>query len=489
MSTDRPDPAYDDLQRRLDEAWRADLPGSSEPRVIVALPSFSLPAALLAHYGARIPAYEHRYLYCLLLARNPACRLVYVSSKPVHEYVIDYYLSLEPDLDQVAARERVLFVSPDDDSPSSLAEKLSARPDLVRQVRDFIGATPAMIEGWNVTRSERDLAISLGVPIHGSHPRLLRYGHKSDGRRLFEAVGVPCPPGVEGVSTPGEIVAAIARLRRDDQELTGAVVKLDDSGAGDGNAVIDLAGLPAPGSRDEPAAIRRRLFALSGEYVTALGVDGGVVEAWIEGEDYCSPSVQLTVTPAGEVVVLSTHDQILGGLSQQVYEGCRFPADEAYAAQLAEHGYRIGKYLAGVGVVGRFAVDFATVRGRRGWTSYALEINLRKGGTTHPFGLVRRLVGGSYDAETGAFVDSRGQRRYYVSTDNRVDPRWRAVAPEDVIERVRAAGLAWDPERRTGVVLHILECLPIDGRFGYTAIAPSRAEADELYAAVPRVMP
>jgi hypothetical protein len=134
-------------------------------------------------------------------------------------------------------------------------------------------------------------------------------------------------------------------------------------------------------------------------------------------------------------------------------------------------------------------VDFATVRGPGGWTSYALEINLRKGGTTHPFGLVRCLLGGSYDAETGAYVDGRGQRQYYVSTDNQVDPRWRTVSPQDVIERVRAGGLAWDPERRTGVVLHMLECLPIDGRFGFTAIAPSRAEADAMYAALPRVMP
>ena len=152
-------------------------------------------------------------------------------------------------------------------------------------------------------------------------------------------------------------------------------------------------------------------------------------------------------------------------------------------------GAGIGKYLAGVGVVGRFAVDFATVRGPGGWMSYALEINLRKGGTTHPFGLMRRLMGGAYDAEAGAFVDAQGQRQYYVSTDNQVDPRWRSVEPHDVIERVRGAGLAWDPERRTGVVLHILECLPIDGRFGYTAMSPSLAEAEAMYAAVPRLMP
>ena len=87
----------------------------------MALPSFSLPAAMLAHYGKQIQAYEQRYLYSVLLTANPACRLVYLSSRPVPDYLVDYYLSLDPDLDQTAARERLLFVSPDDDSPSPLA--------------------------------------------------------------------------------------------------------------------------------------------------------------------------------------------------------------------------------------------------------------------------------------------------------------------------------------------------------------------------------
>ena len=40
---------------------------------------------------------------------------------------------------------------------------------------------------------------------------------------------------------------------------------------------------------------------------------GGVVEERIAGEEFRSPSVQLRVTPLGEVELLSTHDQLLGG--------------------------------------------------------------------------------------------------------------------------------------------------------------------------------
>ena len=50
-----------------------------------------------------------------------------------------------------------------------------------------------------------------------------------------------------------------------------------------------------------------------------------------------------------------------------------------------------------------------------------------------------------------------------------------------MIAAVRDAGLAWDRDRRTGVVLHLLSCLAVDGRMGLTAIAPTPEEADALY--------
>jgi hypothetical protein len=52
--------------------------------------------------------------------------------------------------------------------------------------------------------------------------------------------------------------------------------------------------------------------------------------------------------------------------------------------------------------------------------------------------------------------------------------------PSSVIEAVRAAGLPFDHRHGTGVVLHMLACLAVDGRFGATAIWRSRSHADEL---------
>jgi pheganomycin biosynthesis PGM1-like protein len=49
-----------------------------------------------------------------------------------------------------------------------------------------------------------------------------------------------------------------------------------------------------------------------------------------------------------------------------------------------------------------------------------------------------------------------------------------------VIRAVRSAGLGFDRARGTGVVLHMLSGLSIDGRLGPTAIGNDAEEADRL---------
>ena len=472
------------MQRKLEAAWRADQADSDADRVVVALPSYSVDPTLLLHYGDRLPALEQRYLYTTLLLRNPAYRVAYVSCQPVPEYVVDYYLALLPGCDPHEMRSRLHLFSVDDPSPRPLTQKILGRPDVLDALRELGRGVPAMIEPWNVTEAERDFAVAVDMPLFGAHPKLWHLASKSNGRRLFHEVGVPCPPGEEDVRTIDDVVGAIVRLRADDADLHGAVVKLNDSASGDGNAVIDLHGLPDPGSRGEPAAVLRRLRAMPGWFVQSLHAQRGVVETLISSDDFRSPSVQLSVTPTAEVEVVSTHDQVLGGHSGQVYQGCRFPADPAYSAQITRDAVKVATWLAQQGVLGRLAVDFVAVRQDAEWRTYALEINLRKGGTTHPMSTARLVTGSRYCADVDQLIAPDGTPRYYIATDNMVDESWRTLPPTDVIRLVREAGLAYDFDRRTGVVLHMLECLPIDGRFGLTAIGESPDQADELYASV-----
>ena len=226
-------------------------------------------------------------------------------------------------------------------------------------------------------------------------------------------------------------------------------MKLNEGVSGEGNALVDLQDLPAAGDPAVEASIRERLqsmkFELAGTtyeaYVTKLNERGGVVEERIAGEEFRSPSAQLRVTPLGQVERLSTHDQVLGGATGQTFLGCRFPADPGYAAAIMHEAAKVGARLAREGVVGRFAIDFVAVRGADGaWDAYAIEINLRKGGTTHPFLTLQFLTDGAYDADRGVFTTAFGEQKCFVASDHQDSVLYRVFTPDDLFDIVAADG-------------------------------------------------
>lgn len=475
--------SFEALQReRLVAAWRADLIGSTTPHVVVGLPSYSLDRNVYEHYGDRVPPLENRYLYALLRASDPATRVVYLSSLPVRREIMEGYLELvDPGL-RHSVLERGRVVTPEDLSRRPLAEKLLERGDLIDDIRRFIGGEPALIEPWNVTESEAALAVALDAPINGTHPARRGVATKSNGRRLLRQAGVPVPQGVEDVHSAREVVDAIDRLKAEQPRLQAVVIKLDDSVAGDGNVVVPVSGWPSGGGGgSSKQAAEAVLGGLLPEWYQAALTDGGVVEERIQGNDLRSPSAQAAITPTGEVVVLATHEQRLGGPEHQVYEGSSFPADPAYAPLLGAYAEQTGRWLAEEGAIGRFGVDFVACRHPgAAWQVYGLEINLRKGGTTHTLGISRLLRGGAYNAGAGIFVSARGRSTCYGATDNLVEETWIGRSPREVRSAIADAGLAFDRATGTGIVPHLLDCLLVDGRMGYTAIADDPSTVVDL---------
>lgn len=481
---------FDELQRRLGPALAANTQDSGFDHVLLILPSYSVSESILSHYSSRIPSLEHRYLNALLIAaRIVSCEIVHISTRLPDPAVIDYYIGLVPADRRDDVRSRIHLIGIDDGTPRSVATKLLDRPDIRDDIRRRIGDRPALIEPWNVTEQEVALALALGVPINGTRPELRGLGFKSEGRRLLARSGVPIPLGVEDIRSVDELVDAILAIRRERPTASGVVIKHDDSGAGDGNVVLDL--LPLATAPDPLAWLRAEVEALPDWYLTDLA-KGGIVEERIAGIRFSSPSAQVDIRPDGSVVVLATHEQVLGGDSGQVYLGCRFPADPAYAARLAEHAAAVGHELARAGAMGRFSVDFVAaadgtgddVSAAGGWSVHGLEINLRKGGTTHPYAALRNIVPGRYEAAEGRWVAEDGTTRVYSATDNMIDPSWKGLAPSAVIRAVADAGLEFDPSTGRGVVLHMLSGLAIDGRFGLTAIAETPPEAAAMHEGV-----
>ena len=431
------------------------------------VPSISFPVAELAKISAST-SYEERMLFLVLLLRNPDLRIVYVTSSAVDPATVDYYLRFVPG----DVRDRLALVDAGDPSVGALSEKVLAQPDLVGRLRKLVPEGSTMLP-FNVTPAEARLASALGVRLCGPAPHLVRLGSKSGARKVAMRAGVARTEGAENLFSLEAVAAAISaiRLRRPDAEAV--VVKLDNGFSGVGNAILELEGLA------DPLPASKTTFCAADEswptYEAKVAAEGAVVEELLRVPGLQSPSVQLCVSSAGDVEVLSSHDQILGGPEAQVYIGCRFPAAPEYRAAIVAEARRVGEVLAGEGVIGSFGIDFLVTPAG---DVYMSEINLRMGGTTHPYWMARLAGGATYDPLADELVDPP---LCYTATDNLKLPRLVGRSPADVIGMVDDAGLAFDPATGRGVTLHLLGALAGFGKLGATCIAGSPEAAGDLY--------
>ncbi|MGB6166983.1 MAG: peptide ligase PGM1-related protein, partial [Geitlerinemataceae cyanobacterium] len=395
------------------------------------------------------------------------------------------------------ARDRLLLFSTDDASSKPLTQKLLERPRLLARIRQAMRPDKSYMVCFNATSLERDLSVALDIPLLASDPDLLYWGTKSGSRQIFAEAEIPYPDGSHLVKTEEELAEVAAQLWERQPQLRRMVVKLNEGFSGEGNAILDLQPMQDVPPNQRVQAIRDRFPLLRFQsnqeqwesYASRLPELGAIVEAFVEGEKKRSPSVQGRITPAGDVEILSTHDQILGGPDGQVYLGCRFPADEAYRLQLQELGRRVGENLAAKGALERFGVDFMAVCGEGNeWDLQAIEINLRKGGTTHPFMTMKLLTNGRYDRATGLFYSQQQRPKYYIASDNLQKDAYQGLLSQDLVEMIAEHRLHFDSSTETGTVFHLMGCLSEFGKLGLTCIGNSLQEAEGIYDRVVSVL-
>jgi len=484
---------FNALQAKLPELWKEigrHHPGGSiqEPNTLVIVPSLTVDLELPI---TKQQAYEERFLFLLFLLRQPHLRLIYLTSQPIDPDIIDYYLDILPGVISSDACRRLFLVTPYDGSPRPLTTKLLERPRLIQHIRSLIpNLDEAHMVPFNTTDLERELAIRLGIPMYAADPTYFAFGTKSGSRRIFAEEGVPYPLGAEDLYDVDNLIRSIAEIKSQKPSVQKVIVKLNEGVSGMGNAIVDLGSVPAPGDTGEFGAIRDALREMQFElesveyedYIENLCEGGAIVEELITGKSFRSPSAQMRATPLGEVEMLSTHDQMLGGPTGQTFLGARFPADPEYSWLIMSEALKIGERLAREGIVGRFAVDFVVVQNENDdWEPFAIEVNLRKGGTTAPFLTLQYLTDGEYDAEAGVFRTARGDEKCYVSSDHIESPAYRVFTTVDLFEIASRHRLHFDHTSQTGVVLHMMSGVGGFGMFGVTCIGDTIDEADTLY--------
>jgi hypothetical protein len=468
------------------QAGLAERLGSGSPLdltdgTLVVVPSLSLRGEELKKITG-IQFYEERLLFTLLLLRSPALRVVFVTSVRVEEPIVDYYLRFIPP--EVRAGDRLYLLALWDPQPVPLTEKLLQREDALDRLHTLAQGDSCLLT-FNVTELERTLSERIEVPLYGCPPELVELGFKSGSRKTAREAGVPVLEGSEDLASLEDVERALHDLKRKRPDAGAAVIKCNEGFSGQGNAIVDLDGLADPLSATPTA------FCAAGEDWLSFGhkiaEEGAIVEELLRVPGMCSPSIQMRIAPDGSYEIVSTHDQILGGPDDQVYLGCRFPARESYRTAIQEAGARVAEVLAGRGVIGAFGVDFvvAPPQGDEAPAIYLSEINLRMGGTTHPFLMARLATAGTYDQLSGELL-AGGKPKSYVATDNLKSEDYVGLLPEQVVAALDRAGLGFDRSTNTGVTLHLLGALKKFGKLGLVAIADSPEEADVLYERVLR---
>ncbi len=437
---------FDQLQRKLVPLWRLIESFNQEEQTIVVVPSMSVDKTAT---GSETQGYEERFLFLLLLLAQPRARMTYVTSQAIHPSVIEYYLDL-----------------------------LSG------------------VICYNTTFLERNLALRLGIPLYGADPLHLSFGTKSGCRQLFARAGINHPLGFDDLNSVDDVVTALVQMHAKRPSMAQAIVKLNEGVSGEGNATVDLSDLSEPANAAIAERVRGMRFEHGkvnfDEYAAKFRARGGVVEqrVGVGAKEVRSPSVQLRITPLGKVELLSTHDQMLGGPTGQTYLGCLFPADPAYAVAITHDAAKVGELLRDAGVIGRFAIDFVVTRAHdtASWETYAIEINLRKGGTTHPFLTLQFLTGGIYDPESATFIAPNGHKKFLIASDHLESPKYKGFTPDDLFDLAVRRGLHFGQVRQTGVVFHMLSALGSAGRLGLTAVGNSPEEAQSLFDKAKRIL-
>lgn len=470
---------------------------------ILVIPSFSIDQRV----GQKVQGflhYEERLLFSLIRLRNPKTRLIYVTSQPLCRMIVDYYLQLLPGIPFSHARNRLLLLTTNDNSFRPLSEKILERPRLVERIRKALRPKKSYMICFNSTYLEQELSLQLNIPLLASSPHLNYWGSKSGSREIFEECKIPYPDGSFLMDTVDQLVLEAAKLWERQPTLERIVVKLNEGFSGEGNAVLDLRPILAEIDittttlEDKQYLIEKQLEKLSfqaadetwSSFSSRIPELGAIVEAFIEGEEKRSPSVQGYISPTGQVEILSTHDQILGGLNGQIYLGCRFPADDAYRLRLQEIGLKVGEALAKKGAMERYGVDFVVVQDpiTLAWDLEAIEINLRKGGTTHPFMTLKLLTNGKYDYKTGLFLSQQNEEKYYLASDNLQKPQYKGLLSDDLMDIITENQLHFDSRTKTGTVFHLMGALSEFGKLGLTCIGDSWEEAEKIYRRVEEVL-
>lgn len=442
--------------------------------------------------------YDMRSLAQILWASDPGVNVIFVTALPVDESMIKHVLRGHKDAAEI--RKRVHFVSLDDEGTDFLSQKLldKKHEGKLAEIRGLIEriGSPAVLYPYMGGPYEWRIARELGIPdsVYASHPTMFYWGSKSGGRKVANAamqryrggkkVRIQIADGAEDLYDADAAARAIGDLQQRHPGIQKIAFKLNLGSSGEGNLFPNVASWAQMTHEQRRMALRLALDAARvgipnedgsiDTFHSMMRNEGAAVEQFIPGiENATFPSVQSEILPDGTVRVISSHEQIL--IDRNNYVGAHLSADKAYRRVIEKFALEVAKELAARGVVGRFGTDFAAIKQADGsYDVYFIENNIRLTGTTHPMVAAAGLAGGVY--KRGAVRGDLGAVRY-KSMDHDVRPNLVGMSVDRFLsyfERRENQDVLFDPQKRSGVLFHLVPAVKAAGNVGYTIIGETR---------------
>jgi hypothetical protein len=471
-------------------------------RTFVVVPGLNHPKSVDLSGVSGLESYEERMLFFLFLLKYKNTKIVYVVSKGFSQDLIDYYVWQISDAqsDYQEKISRLTIIEIDDDRKISLTQKILENAKNITRIKKAIGdPKTSFLRCYNPTKQERKLALKLGIPLFGSDQKFDFVGTKSGARKVFRLSKANVVPGISDISTFTKLCDSISQLAKKYPETKRMMIKRNYSSSGKGNCIFLLGAMLESEavdlkkiSKDDLTKLIKRNFESFAnyqnpntnyeEYKQRFNITGGIVELYIESENKYSPSTQAIISSNHNYRIVSTHEQILGGEDKQLYLGCEFPSLDSHRKLIIKEGEKIVGWLAKKGIVGNFAIDYV-VTYDKDWKNpkvFPIEINLRKGGTTHPFRITYFLTGARYNKNTGLLQCGKVPI-YYHSMDFIESEKYKKLTPAELIKAVSGSKISFNKDTKKGVLLFMPGMITEFGRFGAVCIGHSREEAKQYY--------
>jgi hypothetical protein len=232
---------YSRLMDRLVQDW---FQAKQLRRVEVHICSLSLANARrerIENYQA-LQAVQISRIFRLLDAKRD---VIFVAPKALHEDVLDYFTKIMQFRGVKNPPGRFQIVVPENmdlTSHLSLSQGLLCSPKALRRIRKLVSGRQACIIPEVVTHTELKLCSSLQLPLMGAGPQnMALIASKSNAKKLAQLAQVPIGPWAVDIYDEDEFFTSLAGLLVKHPHVRTWLFKIDDERDARGHAYIDLA--------------------------------------------------------------------------------------------------------------------------------------------------------------------------------------------------------------------------------------------------------